>query len=114
MTQHRQHGVLWWQKLISLQLVVGIISGSFVAGGIYISLVKQVDASETKIEDVTAQVSTIGSDVNEIKVQIGTMSEKQASISKKTDEIERKMDRRAEVLDEKLDNLTKLLIERTH
>lgn len=113
MTQHRQHGVLWWQKLISLQLVVGIISGSFVAGGIYISLVKRVDAAEERLITVTSQVSHVGVDANDIKVKLETMAEKQSNLTKKTDDIERKMDRRAEVLDEKLDNLTRLIIERT-
>lgn len=80
------------------------------AGGIYWSLVSKVDANEERIDDALEQVQSINGNMNLMSQNIAVMTSQQTSLSIKTDQIEAKMDRRAEVLDDKLDNMTRLIM----
>jgi len=112
-TMAEEKGILWWQKLISWELIVGAIYSSFIAGGIYMGMVERAKATDAKVEVATAQVVAIGPVVTQMRSDLAVMSTTQKNLEAKTDSIEKKMDRRNEVLDEKFAELTKLIIERT-
>jgi len=87
-----------------------IVAGAFMAGGIYWSLVGKVDANEEKIDSALEQVQSISGSMNLMNQNIAVMTAQQTNLSVKTDQIEVKMDRRAEVLDDKLDKMTRLIM----
>ena len=104
----------WWLKIFSADMGFSIVAGAFMAGGIYWSLVGKVDANEEKIDDALAQVQSINGNMNLMSQNIAVMTAQQTNLSVKTDQIEIKMDRRAEVLDDKLDKMTRLIMGQHH
>jgi len=100
----------WWLKIFSAEMGFSIVAGAFMAGGIYWSLVGKVDANEEKIDSALEQVQSISGSMNLMNQNIAVMTAQQTNLSVKTDQIEVKMDRRAEVLDDKLDKMTRLIM----
>ena len=84
------------------------------AGGIYWSLVSKVDANEEKVDSALTQVQAINGSMSLMSQNIAVMTAQQTNLSVKTDQIETKMDRRAEVLDDKLDKMTRLIMGQRH
>lgn len=84
------------------------------AGGIYWSLVSKVDANEEKIDSALQQVQIVNNNMGQLSQSIAVMTSQQTSLSIKTDQIESKMDRRAEILDDKLDKMTRLIMGQRH
>jgi len=100
----------WWMKIFSAEMGFSIVAGAFMAGGIYWSLVSKVDANEEKIDSALQQVQIVNNNMGQLSQSIAVMTSQQTSLSIKTDQIESKMDRRAEILDDKLDKLTRLIM----
>ena len=104
----------WWLKIFSAEMGFSIIAGAFMAGGIYWSLVGKVDANEEKVDSALTQVQAINGSMSLMSQNIAVMTAQQTNLSVKTDQIETKMDRRAEVLDDKLDKMTRLIMGQRH
>jgi outer membrane murein-binding lipoprotein Lpp len=100
----------WWLKIFSAEMGFSIVAGAFMAGGIYWSLVSKVDANEEKIDSALQQVQIVNNNMGQLSQSIAVMTSQQTSLSIKTDQIESKMDRRAEILDDKLDKMTRLIM----
>jgi len=56
------------------------------------------------------QVQIVNNNMGQLSQSIAVMTSQQTSLSIKTDQIESKMDRRAEILDDKLDKMTRLIM----
>ena len=104
----------WWLKIFSAEMGFSIVAGAFMAGGIYWSLVSKVDANEEKVDSALTQVQAINRSMSLMSQNIAVMTAQQTNLSVKTDQIETKMDRRAEVLDDKLDKMTRLIMGQRH
>jgi len=104
----------WWLKIFSAEMGFSIVAGAFMAGGIYWSLVGKVDANEEKVDSALTQVQAINGSMSLMSQNIAVMTAQQTNLSVKTDQIETKMDRRAEVLDDKLDKMTRLIMGQRH
>lgn len=104
----------WWLKIFSAEMGFSIVAGAFMAGGIYWSLVGKVDANEEKIDSALVQIQAINGSMSLMSQNIAVMTAQQTNLSVKTDQIETKMDRRAEVLDDKLDKMTRLIMGQRH
>ena len=104
----------WWLKIFSAEMGFSIVAGAFMAGGIYWSLVGKVDANEEKIDSALQQVQIVNNNMGQLSQSIAVMTSQQTSLSIKTDQIESKMDRRAEILDDKLDKMTRLIMGQRH
>jgi len=104
----------WWLKIFSAEMGFSIVAGAFMAGGIYWSLVSKVDANEEKIDSALQQVQIVNNNMGQLSQSIAVMTSQQTSLSIKTDQIESKMDRRAEILDDKLDKMTRLIMGQRH
>ena len=104
----------WWLKIFSAEMGFSIVAGAFMAGGIYWSLVGKVDANEEKVDSALTQVQAINGSMSLMSQNIAVMTAQQTNLSVKTDQIETRMDRRAEVLDDKLDKMTRLIMGQRH
>lgn len=102
----------WWNKFITVEMAIGMLSAAAFTGGVYMSLTKDVEAADEKVEGVVIQVEEVKKQLSQVGNTVELIKQKQTDLSDKTAEIERKMDRRAEILDAKLDSINRLIIER--
>lgn len=103
----------WYLRFIPKEILAAAVVGAFAAGGIWYNLNAQAEETEQKVTRALAQNDQLKASLEALKTKSEVQTEQLKHISENLNELKVTAQKRSEVIDEKLDNLTGLIIERT-